>query len=220
MAAASSVEEDHNYVDPLYIVKAAAMAPLVLMALSILVLHAETKFNCVSYNIESGNAMRTYALLSEASLLRALVCVSLLRDGYDACDALHRMFWHIFSEMDEAKPGISKGRALHITFSVTLYFAKTIFDGNSDALSIVDSITKVLGVTALCSFAAKNTSFHSGEVHYPSQKLQRPPRRPRHRNDRLDGVLSYIDVRRPCNRSKISGNRWTRTLRRTPSFLS
>jgi len=63
MAAARAVEEGSGEVSMLYILKAAEMAPLALMALSLLVLDPTTKFHVVSYQIESGNPMRTFALL-------------------------------------------------------------------------------------------------------------------------------------------------------------
>ena len=184
MNAARTVEGEHAYVSRRYIVQAVAAAPLALMALSLLVLHAETKFHVVSYQIETFNASRTYALLSAASLLRALAGVSLLRDGYDACEALNRMFWHMFLEMDEVEPGISKGRALQIVFSVTLRFAEEIFKKDPDALAVVEIIRNVLGVTALCGFAARNCSYHSGEVAIRVRNFNVPRRR-----DRFDGVV-------------------------------
>ena len=189
MAAVRAAEGTSNKVDLRYIAKAAVMAPLALMALSILVLHAETKFHVVSYQIETFNASRTYALLSGASLLRALAGVSLLRDGYDACEALHRMFWAMFNGMDEVEPlpghePITKGRAVQIVFSVTLRFAEEIFKNDPVALSIIETIRNVLGVTALCAFAARNCSYHSGEVAIRVRNFNVPRRR-----DRFDGVV-------------------------------
>ena len=77
MGAARSVEENHNYVDPNYIVKAVSMAEWVVAALALFVLHAPIKFLVVSAQIGVRNANRTYAMLSEASLLRAIAAVSL-----------------------------------------------------------------------------------------------------------------------------------------------
>ena len=184
MAAARAAEGLGSLVDRRHIVKAASLAPVGLMALSLLVLHAAVKLDVVSYQIETGNGFRSYALLSGASLLRALACVSLLRDGYDACEALHRMIWHMFFEMDGAKPGISKGRAVLIVFSVTLRFAEEIFKKDPVALSVVETIRNVLSVTALCGYAARNCSYHSGEVaiRVGNFNVQR-------RRDRFDGVV-------------------------------
>ena len=194
MNAARTVEGEHAYVSRRYIVQAVAAAPLALMALSLLVLHAETKFHVVSYQIETFNASRTYALLSAASLLRALAGVSLLRDGYDACEALHRMFWAIWDDMKSVKPApnqppISKGRALQIVFSVTLRFAEEIFKKDPDALAVVEIIRNVLGVTALCGYAARNCSYHSCEVRSPSPNFYASWRR-----HRLDGVVHEQDL--------------------------
>ena len=189
MNAARAAEGTSNKVHSHYIVKAASLASIGLMALSLLVLDATVKFHVVSYQIETGNGFRSYALLSGASLLRALAGVSLLRDGYDACEALCRMFWYMFKGMDEVErsPGmqpISKGKALQIVFSVTLRFAETIFAGNDDAMSVVVTIRNVLGVTALCGFAARNCSFHSCEVAIRVRNSNVPRRR-----DRFDGVV-------------------------------
>ena len=178
MAAARAGEGDYKSCSARHVRKAASLAPIGLMALSLLVLDATVKFHVVSYQIETGNGFRSYALLSAASLLRALAGVSLLRDGYDACEALHRMFWAMFKGMDEAEPApgnppITKGRAVQIVFSVTLFFAESIFEGNSDALSVIETIRSVLGATALCAFAARNASYHSCEVHSPSPTFLR-----------------------------------------------
>ena len=155
MAAARAAEGSRNDVDSRYIDAAVVLAPLAVFALSLLVLDPVTKYNVVSAQIEWGNGNRTYALLSSAALLRALACVTACRGAYDTCDALHQIFWYIFGDMDKAKPGISKGRAVQIVFSVTLFFAESIFEGNSDALSVIESIRRVLGATALCAFACE-----------------------------------------------------------------
>ena len=77
MSAARSVEEEgHNYVDSRYIDVAASLGSVALFALSLLVLDPMVKFGVVSYQIETFNGSRTYALLSGASLLRALACVT------------------------------------------------------------------------------------------------------------------------------------------------
>ena len=205
MGAARTAEGLGSLVDRRHIVKAASLAPVGLMALSLLVLHAAVKLDVVSYQIETGNGFRSYALLSGASLLRALACVSLLRDGYDACEALHRMIWHMFFEMDGAKPGISKGRAVLIVFSVTLRFAEEIFAGNDDAMSVVEIIRNVLSVTALCGYAARNCSYHSGEVAIRVGISMS-------RVDAIGSMAWYVTCkisrsRRPCKCSRISGKR-------------
>ena len=189
MEPARVVEGMSNKVSSHYIVKAASLARIGLMALSLLVLDATVKFHVVSYQIETGNGFRTYALLSGASLLRALAGVSLLRDGYDACEALCRMFWAMFNGMDEVESSpfhepITKGRAVQIVLSVTLRFAEEIFKGDAVALSVVETIRNVLGVTALCGFAARNCSYHSGEVAIRVRNSNVPRRR-----DRFDGVV-------------------------------
>ena len=173
MCAARTVEGKNNYVDPSYIVKAVSMAPMVVAALTLFVLHAPTKFLVVSSQVEFGNAMRTYALLSEASLLRAIAAVS-LSTAMIECDALHRLLWAIWEGIKSVKPGISKGRAVSTAFSVIVRFAETIFKSDPGAFAVVEAVRNVLGCTALCSFAALNASYHSGEVRSESPKFQGP----------------------------------------------
>ena len=178
MAAARAGEGDYKSCSARHVRKAASLAPIGLIALSLLVLDATVKFHVVSYQIETGNGFRSYALLSGASLLRALACVTVCRGSYDAYEALHRIFWYIWNRMNGVKPApgqppLSKGRALQIVFSVTLFFAESIFEGNSDALSVIETIRSVLGATALCAFAARNASYHSCEVHSPSPTFLR-----------------------------------------------
>ena len=177
MAAARTVEGEYNYVDPSYIVKAVSMAEWVVAALALFVLHAPIKFLVVSAQIGFGNANRTYALLSEGSCLRAIVAVSLSRAMIE-CDALHRLLCCIYEGMDRAKPGISKGMAISTAFSVILRFAETIFKSDPGAFAVVEAVRNLLGCTALCSFAALNASYHSGEVRSESPKFQGPASTP------------------------------------------
>ena len=134
--------------------------------------------------------MRTYALLSEGSLLRAIAAVSLSSVMIE-CDALHRLLCAIWEGLKSVpiranQPPISKGRAVSVAFSVILRFAETIFKSDPHAFAVVEAVRNVLGCTALCSFAALNASYHSGEVRSESPKF----RGPRHRRDRLDGVMT------------------------------
>ena len=154
------------------------MAPSVVAALTLFVLHAPIKFLVVSAQIEFGNANRTYALLSQGSILRAIAAVS-LSTAMIECDALHRLLGAIWEGMKIVKlaPGqrpISKGRAVQVAFSVILRFAETIFASDPDAFAVVEAVRNVLGCTALCSFAALNASYHSGEVRSESPKFQQP----------------------------------------------
>ena len=199
MNAARAAEGTSNKVHSHYIVKAASLASIGLMALSLLVLDATVKFHVVSYQIETGNGLRSYALLSGASLLRALAGVSLLRDGYDACEALCRMFWRAFKGMDEVERSPRdaahlQGKALQIVFSVTLRFAETIFAGNDDAMSVVVTIRNVSRRHRFVWFA-RNCSFHSCEVAIRVRNSNVPRRR-----DRFDGVVrATSSITRPAS---------------------
>ena len=206
MNAARSVEEDQNSVDPKYIAKAASMAKWSVSALALLVLHAVTKCLVVSAQVEWGNANRTMALLSSASTLRNIVCVSLLRDAYEVCDALHRLLCSIYEGMDDAKSGINISRAVQTALSVTLIFAEQIFAPGSPELATILDVRQVLGSTALCAFAALNTSYHSGKVRYSVSTATSPTR-------------SFV-LRRPCKSSRTSGINWMLTRRKTLSLLS
>ena len=194
--AARTVDGEYNFVDPRYIDKAVSMARWVVAALALMVLHAPTKFQVVSYQIESGNGFRSYALLSQSSILRAIAAVS-LSTAMIECDALHRLLYAIWEGMKSVptranQPPISKGRAVQVAFSVILRFAETIsfFETDHGAFAVVKAVRNLLGCTALCSFAALSASYHSGEVRSRSPKF----RRPRHRRDRLDASCDDLSM--------------------------
>ena len=144
--------------------KAASLAQSALHALVLFVLYAPIKCLGVSAQVEWGNANRSYALLSEGSLLRNMACVALSRVAYVPYEALHRLLWFLCDQMKIVKPGFSRGAAVHFSLSVALLFGKEIFAGDLVALSVLEAVQNVLGVTALCAYAAKNTSYHSGEA--------------------------------------------------------
>ena len=147
--------------------KAASLAQAALHALVLFVLHAPTKCLGVSAQVEWGNAFRSYALLSEGSLLRNMACVALSRVAYEPCEALHRLIWFLCDQMQSVtglKGGMSRGAAVHMALSVALLFGKEIFAGDPVALLVLEAVQDVLGVQALCAFAARNTSYHSGEA--------------------------------------------------------
>jgi hypothetical protein len=178
-----------KYVDMRCITKAASLAQSALHALVLFVLHAPIKVLGVSGQIEWGNAMRTFALLSEASLLRNIVCVTLCRGVYVPCEALHRLLHFLYEQMKIVKPRISRGAAVHMALSVALLFANEIFAGDDVALSVIGSVQNVLGVQALCSYAAQNTSFHSGQVRARVRSSTSRVDAHANRRDRLDGVV-------------------------------
>ena len=147
--------------------KAASLAQAALHALVLFVLHAPIKCLGVSAQVEWGNAFRSYALLSEGSLLRNMACVALSRVAYEPCEALHRLIWFLCDQMQSVtglKGGMSRGAAVHMALSVALLFGKEIFAGDLVALSLIEAVQTVLGVQALCAFAARNCSYHSGEA--------------------------------------------------------
>ena len=78
---------------------------------------------------------------------------------------------------------------MHMALSVALLFANEIFAGDDVALSVVGSVQNVLGVQALCSFAAINTSYHSGEVRSRVRSSTSRVDAHANRRDRLDGVV-------------------------------
>ena len=176
------------------------MARWVVAALALMVLHAPTKFQVVSYQIESGNGFRSYALLSQSSILRAIAAVS-LSTAMIECDALHRLLYAIWEGMKSVptranQPPISKGRAVQVAFSVILRFAETIsfFETDHGAFAVVKAVRNLLGCTALCSFAALNASYHSGEVRSESPKFQQPASTPTPIDDRVSSASSFCSV--------------------------
>ena len=191
MAAARTAKgtSSTSRVDPCYITKAASMAKVAVHALVLLVLEATVKSYGVSYQIESGDAFRSYALISGASLLRNMACVALCRAAYTPCEALHRLLWAMWEGMDRVKPGISKAGAVHIVLSVTLIWAESCFAAGSPEMVAIGYVRDVLGVTALCGYAAQNTAYHSGKVRYLSPKFQRLGSTPTPSTRSLDGVV-------------------------------
>ena len=172
--------------------KAASLAQAALHALVLFVLHAPTKCLGVSAQVEWGNAFRSYALLSEGSLLRNMACVALSRVAYEPCEALHRLIWFLCDQMQSVtglKGGMSRGAAVHMALSVALLFGKEIFAGDLVALSVLEAVQDVLGVTALCAYAAQNTSFHSGQVRSRVRSSTSRVDAHANRRDRLDGVV-------------------------------
>uniref|UniRef100_A0A7S3ZJG6 Uncharacterized protein n=1 Tax=Pelagomonas calceolata TaxID=35677 RepID=A0A7S3ZJG6_9STRA len=194
MDAARAAKDEDDSVAMRRVKKAASLAQAALHALVLFVLHAPIKCLGVSAQVEWGNANRSFALLSQGSLLRNMACVALSRVAYVPCEALHRLIWFLCEGMQSVKGlrgAMTRGAAVHMALSVALLFGDEIFEGNSDALFIVESIKNVLGVTALCGYAARNCSYHSGEVAIRVRNFNVPRRR-----DRFDGVVRTSKISR------------------------
>lgn len=189
MDAARAAKGEDDSIGRRCVRKAASLAQSALHALVLFVLYAPIKCLGVSFQLETGNPMRTYALLSEGSLLRNMACVALSRVAYEPCEALHRLIWFLCDQMQIVKPGFSRGAAVHFSLSVALLFGKEIFAGDLVALSVLEAVQNVLGVTALCAYAAKNTSFHSGQVRSRVRSSTSRVDAHANRRDRLDGVV-------------------------------
>ena len=88
MNAARTAEGDYQSCSPLYITQAVSMASWVVAALTLMVLHAPTKFLVVSNQIETGNAFRTYALLDVDCMRGHSVIITGASSGFGRAIAL------------------------------------------------------------------------------------------------------------------------------------
>ena len=83
MDAAKAAKGERGSGELRWVRKAASLAQSALHALVLFVLYAPIKCLGVSFQIETGNGFRSYALLSEGSLLRNMACVALSRVAYE-----------------------------------------------------------------------------------------------------------------------------------------
>ena len=145
------------------IVYAVAMqnASFAVALLAILVLHASTKALCANYLVETGAGARTHAILSGNCLLRILVCVAIGSSTSIHCAAAHALSCYIFDAV-KARHKTYAVRAVQAVLSLTLIYAEK-WNLTTDEMATVLMIRKVLGVQALCSYAARNAEYHSGD---------------------------------------------------------
>ena len=138
-------------------------ASLAVALLAILVLHAGTKALCANYLVETGAGARTHAILSGSCLFRILACVAIGSATSPECRAAHALSWAIFEAVNAQLPGTNCVNALQAVLSLTLIYAPTWANLAPSDLETVLLIRKVLGVQALCSYAARNAEYHNGD---------------------------------------------------------
>ena len=136
-------------------------ASLAVALLAILVLHASTKALCANYMVETGAGARTFALLSGGCLFRILVCVAISSATSPHCAAAHALSWVIFDAVT-TRHTTHVVRAVQAVLSLTLIYAEE-WNLTSDEMATVCMVRSVLGVQALCSFAARNAAYHDGD---------------------------------------------------------
>ena len=137
--------------------------------LAILVLHASTKALCANYLVETGAGARTFAFLSGKCLMRILVCIAIGSATSPHCAAAHALSWVIFEAVNTAltvrgntRRTTHVVRAVQAVLSLTLIYAET-WALTPDEMATVRMVRSVLGVQALCSYAARNTAYHDGD---------------------------------------------------------
>ena len=129
--------------------------------LAILVLHAGTKALCANYLVETGAGARTHAILSGNCLLRILACVAIGSATSPECAAAHALSWVIFETVN-TRHTTSPVRAVQAVLSLMLIYAEK-WALTPDEMATVRLIRSVLGVQALCSYAARNAAYHDGD---------------------------------------------------------
>jgi len=129
--------------------------------LAILVLHASTKALCANYMVETGAGARTFAILSGNCLMRILVCVAIGSSTSIHCAAAHALTWYLFEAVNTRRQ-TGRVRAVQAVLSLTLIYAET-WALTPDEMATVRMVRSVLGVQALCSYAARNTAYHDGD---------------------------------------------------------
>ncbi len=129
--------------------------------LAILVLHASTKALCANYMVETGAGARTHAILSGNCLLRILVCVAIGSSTSIHCAAAHALTWYLFEAVNTRRQ-TGRVRAVQAVLSLTLIYAET-WALTPDEMATVRTVRSVLGVQALCSYAARNAAYHDGD---------------------------------------------------------
>ena len=137
--------------------------------LAILVLHASTKALCANYLVETGAGARTFAFLSGKCLMRILVCIAIGSATSPHCAAAHALSWVIFEAVNTAltvrgntRRTTHVVRAVQAVLSLTLIYAET-WALTPDEMATVRMVRSVLGVQALCSYAARNAAYHDGD---------------------------------------------------------
>ena len=130
--------------------------------LAILVLHAPTKALCANYMVETGAGARTFAALSGGCLARIVACVAICSSTSTHCAAAHALSWVIFDAVT-TRHTTHVVRAVQAVLSLTLIYAKD-YNLTTEEMATVCMVRSVLGVQALCSYAARNAAYHNGDT--------------------------------------------------------
>ena len=137
-------------------------ASLAVALLAILVLHASTKALCANYMVETGAGARTFAALSGGCLARIVACVAIGSSTSTHCAAAHMLSWAIY-DLVKGKKTMNCVKAVQFVLSLTLIYAQD-YNLTTDEMATVCMVRSVLGVQALCSYAARNAAYHNGDT--------------------------------------------------------
>ena len=142
-------------------------ASLAVALLAILVLHASTKALCANYMVETGAGARTFAVLSGGCLARIVACVAIGSSTSTHCAAAHMLSWAIYdlvkADLVKGKKTMNCVKAVQMVCSLTLIYAKD-YNLTTEEMATVCMVRSVLGVQALCSYAARNAAYHNGDT--------------------------------------------------------
>ena len=149
-----------------------AAAKLVEEALAfgaLVVLHAPTALLRANAQFEEGNGSRSFGLLGNGCMARALEALAASVRSSDEADAAHRLAWRILRELRrvEGCAAISATAAVRGVLSYVLVCADELREHGfmSGAQYVVaEELRRVLQVQALCSFAAESARMHAEGV--------------------------------------------------------
>ena len=136
---------------------------------SLVVLHAPTALLRANAQFEGRNGSRSFGLLGEGCMMRALEALAASVRSSDEADAAHRLAWRILRAMRrvEGCATMSATPAVQGVLSYVLVCADKLRarDLMSEPQFVVaEELRRVLKVQALCSYAAQSARMHAKGV--------------------------------------------------------
>jgi len=161
-------ESSRHWPDRMQLAAAKLIAPALAFG-SLVVLHAPTALLRANAQFEEGNGSRSFGLLSEGCMIRALEALAASVGSSEEADAAHRLAWFVCRAMRrvEGCATMSATCAVQGVLSYVLVCADKLHESGfmSDAqLVVAEELRRVLKVQALCSYAAQSARMHAKGV--------------------------------------------------------
>ena len=161
-------ESSRHWPDRMQLAAAKLIAPALAFG-SLVVLHAPTALLRANAQFEEGNGSRSFGLLSEGCMIRALEALAASVRSSDEADAAHRLAWRILRAMRrvEGCAAILATAAVRGVLSYVLVCADELREHgfmSDDQYVVAEELRRVLQVQALCSFAAESARMHAEGV--------------------------------------------------------